>query len=289
MRFAVKLSAAGALMSLLAACGTMDGDTIAGMENKGDAFAKSLQAGYVALGKSEVAEVDYMNGDRYYDKAIAAASGSPVLPTALSARSIPEANVGELTAARQRLMTALDASARTKIPSAAARAQTMFDCWMEEQEENHQPNDISACKAGFEAAMKAVDEAMKPKMMAKPKPKPAPPPKAVVDGLYIVFFDFDDDRPLGTSGKVILKAISDYKLDKPKNVRVTGHTDLAGSEEYNYALSVRRAENIRAMLADGGIPANVIVTNAAGETRPLRPTADGVREARNRRVEIEFE
>ncbi|MDP6705125.1 MAG: OmpA family protein [Alphaproteobacteria bacterium] len=276
-------------MSLLAACGTMDGDTIAGMENKGDSFAKSLQAGYVALGKSEVAEYDWQDGDYFFNKAIAAASGSPVLPTAMSERKIPESHVGTLTAARQRLMTALDATARMKIPSAAARAQTMFDCWMQEQEENHQPKDIAACRAAFEAAMKAVDEAMKPKMMAKPKPKPAPPPKPVVDGLYLVFFDFDDARPAATSGKAILKAISDYKLDKPKNVRVTGHTDLAGSDEYNYALSVRRAETIRAMLADGGIPANVIVTNAAGESRPLRPTADGVREARNRRVEIEFE
>ena len=186
------------------------------------------------------------------------------------------------------MITALDGGAATKIPSAAARAQTMFDCWMEEQEENHQPKDIAACRKDFEAAMAAVDAAMKPKM-AKPAPTPAPAPKPVVDGLYLVFFDFDDGRPTTTSGKALLKAIADYNLDKPKQVRVTGHTDLAGSDEYNYALSVRRAENIRAMLAEGGIPMNRIVTNAAGETRPLRPTADGVREARNRRVEIEFD
>ncbi len=39
----------------------------------------------------------------------------------------------------------------------AANAQVMFDCWMQEQEENFQPPDIARCRDGFSAAIAAVE------------------------------------------------------------------------------------------------------------------------------------
>lgn len=290
MRFAVKILAAGAVLSMLAACGTIDAEKVADMENKGDAFAGHLRDGYVEIGGWEAAKDDYdwSDSDRHYNKAISAANGELVLPEEISSRKLPDTHVAELTAARQRLLNSLDATARQKIPDQAARAQVMFDCWMEEQEENFEDKDIARCKNGFEAAMAKVEAAMAP-AMAKPKPKPAPPPAPIVDGLYLVFFDWDDDRPNTESGKVLLKILEDYKVGKPIIVRLTGHADRSGSDEYNFDLSRRRAENIKALLSDGGIASNKMAVNFAGESRPLRPTADGVRELRNRRVEIEFE
>jgi OOP family OmpA-OmpF porin len=288
MGFAWKVSLAGVAVALLAACGTINGDLVSDMENKGDAFHGALRDGYVVLGRNEAAEYDWIDSDYFYEKGIASANGELVLPDPIESRDLPEAHVGELTAARARLLTALDSSARQKIPSAAAKAQVMFDCWMQEQEENHQPDDIAACKSGFEAAMADIDAAMAPPPPAPTMAQPAPPP-VVVDGLYLVFFDFDDDRPNTESGAVILKILDDYKIDNPAKVNLTGHTDRAGSDAYNLKLSARRAENIRALLIDAGVPADRIVVNFVGESQPLRPTDDGVREARNRRVDVEFE
>jgi OOP family OmpA-OmpF porin len=282
------MTVAGAAISLLAACGTIDGNKVSDMENKGDAFHGALRDGYVVLGRNEAAEYDWIDSDYFFEKGIASANGSLVLPDEIASRDLPADHVAELTAARQRLLSALDSSARQKVPSAAAKAQVMFDCWMQEQEENHQPQDIAACKSGFEAAMGDVDKAMKP-MMAAPAPTPAPPPAPIVDGLYLVFFDFDDDRPNTESGAVILKILDDFKVDKPAKVHLTGHADRSGSDKYNLGLSKRRADNIKALLVEAGIPAANITVEFVGESKPLRPTEDGVREARNRRVEVEFE
>jgi outer membrane protein OmpA-like peptidoglycan-associated protein len=67
---------------------------------------------------------------------------------------------------------------------------------------------------------------------------------------------------------------------------VTGHADRSGSDAYNMALSLRRANAVKDQLVREGIAANQIVVVGRGESQPLVPTADGVREPQNRRVEI---
>ena len=52
------------------------------------------------------------------------------------------------------------------------------------------------------------------------------------------------------------------------------------------ALSIRRANAVKDALVRAGIPANQIAVIGKGESDPLVPTADGVREPQNRRVEI---
>jgi outer membrane protein OmpA-like peptidoglycan-associated protein len=69
-------------------------------------------------------------------------------------------------------------------------------------------------------------------------------------------------------------------------IEVAGHADRSGSPQYNMGLSRRRADNVAAELVRQGISRNEIAVTAFGETRPLVPTADGVREPQNRRVEI---
>jgi outer membrane protein OmpA-like peptidoglycan-associated protein len=56
--------------------------------------------------------------------------------------------------------------------------------------------------------------------------------------------------------------------------------------QYNQALSRRRAETVAAELVRLGIAREEIVITALGESQPLVPTADDVREPQNRRVEI---
>ncbi len=70
------------------------------------------------------------------------------------------------------------------------------------------------------------------------------------------------------------------------DVLVIGHTDKVGTDVFNDALSLQRAEVVRRALVARGIAAENIVVVGRGKREPIVPTADGVAEARNRRVEI---
>lgn len=67
---------------------------------------------------------------------------------------------------------------------------------------------------------------------------------------------------------------------------VVGHTDKVGSDPFNDALALRRAEAVRAALIARGVAPTNIVAVGRGKREPLIPTADGVAEPRNRRVEV---
>ena len=75
--------------------------------------------------------------DRWVVKSLAAAEGQEVGPDALYDRSIPASKRDELVQARKKLTTAISAGGRTRAPEDSAMAQTSFDCWIQEQEENH--------------------------------------------------------------------------------------------------------------------------------------------------------
>ena len=64
------------------------------------------------------------------------------------------------------------------------------------------------------------------------------------------------------------------------------HTDTTGSAAYNQALSERRAAHVRNELIGLGISGAQITSSGRGETELFVPTADGVKEALNRRCEI---
>jgi len=69
-------------------------------------------------------------------------------------------------------------------------------------------------------------------------------------------------------------------------VSIVGHSDTSGNEEYNVALSARRAQAVRDQLVARGVAAAVFQVSSHGEANPLVPTGDNVREERNRRVEV---
>lgn len=70
------------------------------------------------------------------------------------------------------------------------------------------------------------------------------------------------------------------------DVLVIGHTDKVGSDAINDPLSRQRAEVVRRALVARGIAPDSIVVVGRGKREPVVPTADGVAEPRNRRVEI---
>ncbi len=69
---------------------------------------------------------------------------------------------------------------------------------------------------------------------------------------------------------------------------VAGYADASGSKTYNVALSNRRADEVRGYLTSHGVTGSAITTKGFGEDNQRVPTADGVRELQNRRVEITY-
>jgi hypothetical protein len=108
-------------------------------------------------------------------------------------------------------------------------------------------------------------------------------------GQYVVFFDLDSEAVDDEARQVIRAAAHDYQRTGTARVEVRGHTDTAGSADYNEALSERRADAVAEELVRLGVPPAAITRAGLGETELLLPTDDGVREPRNRRVEIELE
>jgi hypothetical protein len=174
-RFAKLLSPLAAAL-VLSGCAGMELERAQNLTPEGSAFNMSLYKGYVELAESEHAETDYADSDVFAQRAIGAGSGQAVEPELIDRRALPEDKVAELTGARQRLTSALSAGAAERKPAEAAHAQVMFDCWMQEQEENFQPEDIARCRAALMASLDALEVL---------------PTAKAVPGPYVVFFDFD--------------------------------------------------------------------------------------------------
>lgn len=241
---------------------------------QGSAFDRALARDYLALAEVEYQQGDQRDGDTYARRSIDAAKGKPTQPDEPALRHIRGAEAGEVTEARQRLVKALDGNGRTTKPDVAARAQSLYDCWLEQLDENLQKDHIAACRDGFKAALAQLEAAP---VAAKPVAPMAAPEK------FLVFFDFAKSNLTTDAKNTIAKAA---KVTGPARLIVVGHTDRAGPEDYNLRLSKRRADAVKAELVRLGVPANQIMAEGRGEADPLVPTADGVREPQNRRVEI---
>ena len=187
-------------------------------------------------------------------------------------------------------MAALQAGARDKAPIQAANAQVMFDCWMQEQEENFQPEDIARCRSGFMQALLGAEAAVKPMAKAPaPMPKKAMAPKMApkkVTQKFVVYFPFDSSKLTSESTREIMQVIDAAKTVKAKRVYLSGHTDRSGSDSYNNKLSDMRTNAVAEAIKGGGISGRILGLGAFGENINAVKTPDGVKSPPNRRVEI---
>jgi len=104
---------------------------------------------------------------------------------------------------------------------------------------------------------------------------------------FTVFFEFGSAVDIAPVFQPTLDKLRATLADYPAaEITVIGHTDRVGSLESNDRLSLQRAETVRDLILKSGIQAASIDVAGRGEREPLVPTADGVAEARNRRVEI---
>jgi OmpA-OmpF porin, OOP family len=123
---------------------------------------------------------------------------------------------------------------------------------------------------------------------APPPPAPPAPPPPPVHQVYLVFFDWDKYNITAEGQQILVLAANQYKSGGRVQLQVTGYTDLSGSAGYNQRLSERRANAVAAALERLGVPRSDMVVTGRGMNDPRVPTAPGVREPQNRRVEIVF-
>ena len=103
---------------------------------------------------------------------------------------------------------------------------------------------------------------------------------------FVLFFRFDSEELTDDSRRLVQDVLSMVKQRPDPEVVAIGHTDTMGTSVSNVELGLRRANAVRTILIDAGLPAASIAVRSHGEGALLVHTADGVVEPRNRRVEI---
>ena len=111
-----------------------------------------------------------------------------------------------------------------------------------------------------------------------------------------ILFDFDKTDLKPAAEETLSKLAQIIRAKRTGRVRIQGHTDAKGNDEYNQRLSKRRADAVKQWLAaKGGIPPAVMEARGFGKTRPVAPNTkpDGSDNpegrAKNRRVEVVIE
>lgn len=266
---------------------------------EGRGFAFYLAQGYRRYAKHEDNEHDFEDAAKFLQRAGAVERGEPIAPEQLMMRILPLWSVDDLVYARQRLTRALDLGAAQRLPKIAANAQVAFDCWMEQQEENIQPHDVSRCRKAFEGFIVRLEypPVKLPAPLPKgppaierdcaPEPAPVPVASACEAQRHTIYFNLDRDEVTAEALSVIQQAAKQMQSDSSSRIELTAHADRSGADAYNDQLSKRRLERVVAAFQNEGVSSErIVLARYYGEKRPAVATADGVREAGNRRVEM---
>lgn len=107
------------------------------------------------------------------------------------------------------------------------------------------------------------------------------PPKAQT---YTLYFQFGSEDLTAESNATLDAILSEVATRAAAEIILVGHSDSPGTAEANLALSLRRAELMRQLVIQRGVPPEVVTATGVGNTDP--EIRSDVEEARNRRVEM---
>jgi outer membrane protein OmpA-like peptidoglycan-associated protein len=108
-----------------------------------------------------------------------------------------------------------------------------------------------------------------------------PPPRH-----FTLPFRFESEELTDEGKRLVPDVVQAVKSYPVPEVVVIGHTDTTGTPQSNAELGMRRANAVRTLLVQAGLSEAAIDVRSHGEAELLVPTADGVFEPKNRRVEI---
>lgn len=245
------------------------------VEPPANSYDRALFEGYLTLSRTEYKEGDYRDSDVFARRAEAAARGETSEPEAISARDLPVQLLNVAANQRRRLVVAQFLGAREAIPDQTAEAQLAFDCWMQEQEEDFQIDDIADCIERFDLAMARIEVVIDPTPIPEPTVKL---PRLVLE----VFFDFDSAEVTTEAKKNIAAFAAWVPSYKSPVVSVVGNADQSGGVNYNFELSQRRADAVVRELEALGVTVEGVF--ARGDQVPVIDRIDRAPERINRRV-----
>jgi peptidoglycan-associated lipoprotein len=104
----------------------------------------------------------------------------------------------------------------------------------------------------------------------------------------MIHFDYDKSSLRGEDASVLDQKVSILQANSGARIRISGHCDERGSDEYNLALGNRRASTAKQYLVSHGIDAGRIETTSYGKERPVDPAHNEQAWATNRRDEFDI-
>ena len=260
-----------AIVALLAVtgCAEYNRRVLTHTEERGSEFTRTLSKEYETLGTTEQKIMyDDCSADYYYRKAICAKQGIAIGPTPLWKWNIEPDRIPELVIARERLMRAIQFGARDVAPKMTAYSQAHFDCWVEQQAEGWQRDDIAWCRGDYYSSISEV-ELMLMGGIQKVTPE------------NMVFFDFNSSH-LNADSMLKIDEIAAMAMESSCHILLVGRTDQIGDVKHNKNLSKHRAMAVKKELIRRGVSPHFIAIKAAGEAPG--PKVD----MHNRRVDIIF-
>jgi outer membrane protein OmpA-like peptidoglycan-associated protein len=141
--------AAVAVSCLVAGCSTYSLKELRHTTPKGTAYQNALSKLYMEFAIQEEKAYDWFSSMHFADKGLTAAYGNDVEPEIPDAWDVPNEVLLQMQEARKALLRAVNEKTKRDYPHLAARAVYYFDCWVEQQEENWQQDDIAECRNGL--------------------------------------------------------------------------------------------------------------------------------------------
>jgi len=200
---------------------------------------------------------------------------SAVLSLAACATHRPDTGIDELSGARAAIADAKAAGAEKCAPKLQAQAvANLYWAAHEFSESDYHPQENAELAATAEAKAKAA------------KAKAAKGCKPEIISLNGILFPHDSARITPAAAAILDKAVATLKRRSDIRVEVAAHTDSSASDEYNQALSDRRAASVMEYFKAHGISASRLTAKGYGESQPIATNTTKEGRKKNRRVEL---
>ena len=312
------LAVLGSAVIALSACSDMFGGSSDDAVATGSPFTQGLATAYTDLaGQADALPSDEDSGffspvtslfdfsEKPKDMLKRAFTAKAQLASGGEAPAIEASPSPAATPVHDRLVAALTAG-RDKFPEEAARAQSDYDCWVLFGMVPAAAATAATCKSQLDSSLPRLEVAIRPGSAPMPAPMamPAPPvtapapapvtsapmpaPAQPIASNFTVYFEFDSWTLTAEDLTVLTNVINSARTGGQAHISIVGHTDTSGSAEYNQRLSVHRANVVVEALVDMGARRAAIKATGVGKNDLAVQTADGVKEAKNRRAVIDL-